>query len=713
MTAHSRRRITYAAIASALCFAAAGVEGRIVKITIESTTPVANGVQFGTVGAYELLRGTAHGEIDPADRRNAGITDITLAPRNANGKVEYKAQFAIHKPVDMTKASGILVYNVPNRGGIAIPYTAGDTNFLWRRGDIVLNSAWQGDMPIASVSAAQLGIDVPIAKLPDGSPVTSPIWARFVGVAVQTGGAWQTTQSLPGPGRTPASLDTSTATLVTATSESPSGVKTGKASVATSDFAFADCRTTPFPGTPDPTRLCVKGGFNPALLYELVYVAKDPFVLGAGNAAMRDVISFVRYALKDDSNTANPVGGKVKTVIGFGNSQSGRFQKHMLNNGFNEDESGRIVWDGMNPNIAGMMGSFNVRFVSPGDIAELYLPGADGPLWWADYEDKVRGRPAWGLMTRCTQTSTCPKVMETYGGPEAWYSRGTVGIAGTKGTEDLPLPSSVRRYYHAGTTHGGGSGGFTLGTASTSPDTFAANPNPQREINRALYVAMVDWVTKGIDPPPSAYPKVSDGTLVAATSAAMGWPNIPNAPKPDGVMNPVLDYDYGPQFRYNDDSGVMTIMPPTIKQVIPTLAPKVNADGNEIAGVRSLLLRVPLGTYTAWNPIASGPLKGREASLAAGYVPFAKTKAERLASGDPRLSIEERYSSFWLYYYYAVNEANDMVQQRLLLPDDAAVLINQLLNNMLASDLLPKRGTFAAGSEPNVAAVLDEEEAAE
>jgi hypothetical protein len=271
----------------------------------------------------------------------------------------------------------------------------------------------------------------------------------------------------------------------------------------------------------------------------------------------------------------------------------------------------------------------------------------------------------------------------------------------------------VRRYYHAGTTHGGGSGGFTLGTASTSPDTFAANPNPQREINRALYVAMVDWVTKGIDPPPSAYPKVSDGTLVAATSAAMGWPNIPNAPKPDGVMNPVLDYDYGPQFRYNDDSGVMTIMPPTIKQVIPTLAPKVNADGNEIAGVRSLLLRVPLGTYTAWNPIASGPLKGREASLAAGYVPFAKTKAERLASGDPRLSIEERYSSFWLYYYYAVNEANDMVQQRLLLPDDAAVLINQLLNNMLASDLLPKRGTFAAGSEPNVAAVLDEEEAAE
>ena len=154
-------------------------------------------------------------------------------------------------------------------------------------------------------------------------------------------------------------------------------------------------------------------------------------------------------------------------------------------------------------------------------------------------------------------------------------------------------------------------------------------------------------------------------------------------------------------------------MPPTVKQVIPTLAPKVDADGNEFAGVRSLLIRVPLGTYTAWNPIASGPLKGREASLSAGYVSFAKTKAERTASGDSRLSIEERYTSFWLYYFYAANEANQMVQQRLLLRDDAATLINQMLNNMLASNLLPKQGTFAAGFEPESVVAPAEEEAVE
>lgn len=699
-----RKRLTCVAVASSLCIAASAVNARVVKITIDSTTPVASGAQFGSVGAYELIRGTAYGELDPTDRHNVIITDVTLAPKNAGGKVEYKAQFAIHKPVDMSKASGVMVYNVPNRGNIAIPYTAGDDSFLWRRGDVVLNSAWQGDQPIASVSSSQLGIDVPIAKGATGMVVD-----RFIAVAKQSNGQNQTTVSLTGPGRDLASTNTADSKLITATKESPAGVKSDVVTIASSDFAYADCRTVPFPGTPDATRLCVKGGFDSTLLYELVRPAKDPFILGVGNAAMRDVISFFRYKDKDDSGTANPILSGSKTVIGFGNSQSGRFQKHMLNNGFNEDEAGRIVWDGMNPNIAGMMGSFNIRFMQPGDIAELYFPGADGPLWWEDYTDTVRGRAKWGLLTRCRVSSTCPLIMETYGGPEAWYSRGTVGIAGTKGTEDLPLPANVRRYYHAGTTHGGGAGGFNLGTASTNPDVFAANPNPQREINRALYVAMVEWVRNGRMPPDSRYPRVGDGTLVPATSAAMGWPNIPNAPKPDGVMNPVLDYDYGSGFNYNDGSGVITNVPPPIKQVIPTLAPKVDADGNEIAGIKSLLARLPLGTYTAWNPIASGPLKGREASLAAGYIPFAKTKAERTASGDPRLSIEERYSSLWLYYLYAVNQANIMVQERFLLPDDAAVLVNQLLNNMLASNLLPKR----AGEEAvlNQIAVPDEEAA--
>jgi hypothetical protein len=232
-------------------------------------------------------------------------------------------------------------------------------------------------------------------------------------------------------------------------------------------------------------------------------------------------------------------------------------------------------------------------------------------------------------------------------------------------------------------------GGFKLGTASTNPNSLANNPNPERDIDRALYVALVDWVVKGTLPPPSAYPRVSNGTLVPATSASMGWPNIPNTPKPDGVINSVLDYDYGPAYRYNDSSGVMTNVPPPVKRVIPTLVAKVDADGNDVAGVKSVLFRVPLGTYTGWNPIASGILKGRERSLAAGYIPFAKTKAERLASGDPRLSIEERYPNLWTYYSQAAAAAADLVEQRFLLPDDAVRLLKQVLTDMEASKLLP------------------------
>jgi hypothetical protein len=683
LACHVSAVIVFGALPTAL-------DARITKITIDSTTAVAGGASFGTVGAYEELRGTAFGAIDPNDRRNNVITDIQLAPRNAEGRVEYKTQFSIIKPVNMDHASGVMLYVVPNRGNRATPFNIGDDGFLYTRGQVVLNSAWQGDIPISVVSGNQLGIDVPIARSADGTSVTGPAWDRFVAVA-QTSNANTTTQELSGRGRTPASLDTSLATLISATSETREGVKSGVVQIASSDWAFADCRSVPFPGTADATRICLKNGFDPALLYELVFTAKDPYVLGVGAAAMRDIVSFFRHAQADDASTANPLAGRITNVIGFGNSQSGRFQKHFLNNGFNEDETGKIVWDGMNPNIAGMMGSFNIRFAQPGDIAELYDPGADGPLWWAPYEDTVRGRPLWGLLSRCTMSGTCPKIFETYGGPEYWYSRGTVGIAGTTGTEDLPVPANVRRYYHSGTTHGGGGGGFNLGTASTNPNTLASNPNPQRETNRALYAALVDWVVNGTSPPPSAYPRITDGTLVPATSAAMGWPDIPGAPKPDGVMNPVLDYDYGSTFRYNDGSGVISNVAPAIKQVIPTLAPAVDADGNEIAGLKSLLHRLPLGTYTGWNPIGSGPLKGREASLAAGYIPFAKTIAERLASGDPRPSIEERYPNLIGYYFQALTEVQDLVQQRLLLPEDANRLVNQVLNDMLKSGLLPKR----------------------
>jgi hypothetical protein len=222
-----------------------------------------------------------------------------------------------------------------------------------------------------------------------------------------------------------------------------------------------------------------------------------------------------------------------------------------------------------------------------------------------------------------------------------------------------------------------------------------ANPLPWFETERALFAAMRDWITKGALPPPSAYPRVSDGTLVPATAAAIGWPKIPGVPTPDGVLNPVLDYDFGPRFNYNDHSGIIDTVPPAVKQVIPTLAAKVDADGNEIAGVHPLLLQVPLGTYTGWNPISSGLLKGQECQLQAGTIPFAKTRAERIAKGDPRRSLEERYGNFSNYYSLAVQAANKAIADGLLLPEDADRELKILLNDVVKSGVLPLRGSNA------------------
>jgi hypothetical protein len=682
-----RRTAMLVFLSLALCPSAPGrADAEIRTITITSRAPAFGGQVFGAAGAYEQIKGIAAGEIDPRDPRNALITDLELAPRNARGRVEYRTTFTIMRPVGTS--AGVLFYNIVNRGGHNGPNTwhvGGDPGdgFLYKLGHVILWSGWQGDQPIGTVGADQEAIDVPVAKNPDGTPITGRVWARFGNVGDLN------TQSLPGgTGRLPATVDNSDAVLISAMSETPAGVKRGVVRIPSAQWAFADCRTVAFPGTPDRTRICLKDGFDADLLYELIYTAKDPFVLGVGMAAMRDVVAFFRYATTDSAGTRNPIAGEIHHAIAMGNSQSGRFAKAFVNLGFNEAEDGRIVWDGLNARIAGMLGGFNVRFGVPGDMAELYDPGADGPLWWGDYVDTVRDRPAWGILHRCTATSTCPRITETYGGPEVWYSRGTVGITGTGGTEDLPLPSNVRRYYHPGTGHGGGAGGFNLGAPSNVAGSLAGNPNPQRETDRALYVALVEWVTKNVPPPPSAYPRVSDGTLVAADAAHMGWPAIPDVPAPDGVVNPVLEYDYGPGFRYNDDSGVIVNVPPAVTRAIAPLVPKVDADGNEIAGIKSLLLSMPLGTYTGWNPIPRGALKGRERSLAAGYIPFARTREERLSKKDPRSSIEERYPSLAQYRSGALAHATDLVTRRLLLKEDADRLLKQLESDMVASGLL-------------------------
>lgn len=643
---------------------------------------------------YELLRGRIYGELNPGDRRNAIIQDIELAPRNARERVEYVATFTLYRPKAGTQRSGVLVYEVVNRGASLAPRD-------YSTGDIFLQSGWQGDIPFRGKSISGTHgetIQVPVAHNGDGSSVTGPILARFSNI--RTG-----TNTLPiraasgyassGVPPLPTTMDTSQSTLTTHTYEDVRGTIAGLSLVGPRDWAWADCSETPFPGRPDPTKICLRGGFRADLLYQLQYTARDPLVLGVGLAAVRDVVSFFRNAKQDERGTANPIAGEVKRVIGLGISQSGNFVRTFLNLGFNEDEEGRRVWDGAMPIIAARQTPLNMRFAVPGGASNLYEPGSDGTVWWAHWPDPVRGHAPSGLLNRCEVTRTCPKVMEVMGSSEFYSLRASPDYVGTPGREDIPVPDNVRRYYVASTQHGGGAGGFQWKTAEAArtssagpiesqPCALPSNPNPMTQVIRALLQRLHGWVVHDEAPPASVYPKLADGTLMSEPDLARTFPFIPGMPSPEGVANPTLVYDFGPGFKAADLSGYISFEPPEISGVLPTYLPFIDADGNETAGVRTVLLQAPLGTYLGWNVFASGFDKGKFCSLTGSYVPFAQTKQERLAKHDPRLSLEERYGTHEGYVKRVEEAAERLTRAGFLLPDDAAKLVQQAV----ASDVL-------------------------
>ncbi len=583
---------------------AAPAAGQVTRLEITSRD---------VTGNYERIRGFAHGEVDPADRRNRIIQDLDLAPRNARGRVEYVATFALTRPADPARLSGVLMYSVVNRGNGA-PVESPE-------GHVSLVSGWQGDViPTANNQT----IKVPVARNRDGSDLTGPVLARFVDLPAGT-----TTASIRLGAYPPVSLDTSRATLTYHASEAVNGAHTGTGTIPPADWAFADCRSKPFPGVPDPSRLCLKNGFDPARLYELVYTAKDPLVLGVGLAATRDLVSFFRYGRADEGATPNPVAGAIRHSVASGTSQAGNFLKTFVHLGFNEDLGGRIVWDGIFPFIAARQTPLNFRFAAPGGAAALYEPGSEPVLWWSKYSDSKRGRGSASLLDRCAASKSCPKVFEVFGATEFWGLRMSPGLVGTDAARDIPVPDNVRRYYMPGTTHGGGRGGFDVAQAANDRCALPQNPNPMADSTRALTAALVDWVVRGTPPPPSRYPTLAAGTLAHATRAATGFPAIPGLAFTDHFVNAVLDYDFGTSFNYDDLSGVIARQPPAIKQVIPTLVPRVNADGNETAGIPSVLHQAPLGTYLGWNVQATGFFKGQICGFSGGYVPFAVTREAR------------------------------------------------------------------------------------
>ena len=685
-------------------------QARITRIVIDNRATLT-----GQNIPYETLAGRAFGELDPSDVHNTIITDINLG-KDPDGKVRYVTSFFLVKPVDMTQASGFLWHDVPNRGG-RITIVAAERNF----GDVGLSSGWQGDNAGAAVGGATTvppyasntspvttglqnneWVKVPVAKNPDGSSVTGTILGRIVN---RSGAASQPLNVMGNPiPYLPASLDTTTATLVTHTHETSDGVVSLGTTIPSSDWTFAHCGGTfpPFPGTPqdlDPTHLpgslpvhiCLKNGFDPNLLYQLVYQAKDPYVLGVGFAAFRDLNSFFRYATQDDFGNPNPIANAIHWAVIRGVSQSGNATRAYIYLGFNQDEANRIVHEGAWPIIAGRRVSLDSRWAQPDGVLELYQMGSEGPQWWVPWPDPVRGIPAKSILDRCNATNTCPKIFEHFGSSEVYALKMTTEWVGTTADADIPLPRNVRRYYVGSTTHGGGGGGFSV-TIPNNPvncpgnnwgqGQYRANPVPETQLVNALRVAMRNWLMNGTLPPPSRWPTLAGKNLVDPNPTAMGFPSgIPGIPpsvfNPENFIFPVFDYDWGPQFDPVDATGVPTNFPPTIKHVINMKVPRVDADGNEMGGVPTVLRDAPLGTYLGWNLTIGGFHQGQVCNYIGGMIPFATTKAERLATGDPRLSLQERYGNHDGYVAAVAAAVTNAVAQGYLLQEDADALIAQ------------------------------------
>jgi hypothetical protein len=441
----------------------------------------------------------------------------------------------------------------------------------------------------------------------------------------------------------------------------------------------------------------MKNGFLPDKLYQVVFKAKDPYVLAVGSAAFRDAASFFRYEKQDDFGTPNPVADQIGWVITRGSSQSGTFVRQLIHYGFTQDESNRKVYDGAWPIIAARRIGLNFRFAKPDLVMKLYESGSEGPLWWQQFPDHARGLPPGGILDRCEASKTCPKVVEHFGAAEVWGQKLTTGWVGTDAKNDIPLPKNVRRYYFASSPHGGGAGGFNVNPGNIpncsgtnyGPGTFSSNPMPQTQTVNALRYHFRNWVMHGTLPPDSVYPTLARKTLVKATKAAMGFPEIPavlassnaNAPErdvgggPSPFLMAMLQYDWGPDLNYSENWGFHTFEPPIVSKVIEQVVPKVDADGNELGGVPVVLLQAPLGTYLGWNVTASGFKKGQVCNYQGGWIPFARSMAQRLANGDPRLSLEERYGNHAGYVAAVTAAADKAMAQGFLLKDDRDALI--------------------------------------
>jgi Alpha/beta hydrolase domain len=683
-------------------------QARVTKLTITTTeaptfktTAAPGGASFGAVGQYERIEGIFTGEVDPKDPLNAVIVDIELAPRNANGTVSYSADFQILRPINLAKGNHRVLFELPNRGGTNAlsllndsktnntTATAGDpgNGFLMNQGYTIVEGSW--DTTVAQ-GGAGFGVTFPVAKNRDGSTITGPATEELVVDKNATQSTLPLTYAAVSADKSKASL-----TVRENFGDAPQLVPSSGWDYTDSSLTAVKLTSGKFGGP---------GSFGPTALYEFTYVAQNPVVVGLGFAALRDLGTFLRSAKQDDGGVANPLAGDVQRIYTFCSSQPCRTVNDFVLWGFNEaeqndemgDEHGHggngmdgdhgkdghaMAFDGVLNWKAGGNGIFmNYRFSQPTRTHRQHIarwtPEFQFPFANEKFHDPVTGQTD-GRLDRCERSDTCPKSLEVNSANEYWAKAGSMLTTDTTGHDlDLDHTDSVRYYLLASLPHGAG----TAAGICAQPQ----NPLGPDVVLRALLVDLDNWVSKGRDPPANQVPRRKDGTLVPALpQSGQGFPqNIPSvSPNPIVVYNGIHHtgdlWDFGPRF----DDGILSVLPPkSLGTPYPVFVPKTDADGNDIAGVRLTDVSVPVATYTGWalrdeSSTLPNPQQWDGCDASGQRIPFVKTKAARLAAGDPRLSLEERYKDHPTYVNLVTQAAQTLEQQGFMLDQDVQAAI--------------------------------------